>query len=106
VYREWLEEYQGVNIIETKYGFCTYRISGETVHVPDVYILPEHRGAKHSFELFDRAAELGRKAGCKHITGVVQMNNPTREGSMMLLLKYGAKILEAGPEQIYFYKEL
>jgi len=75
-YLNYLKEEEGKEIIDLDgKGFFSYTLNFETkeMFVPDVYILPEHRGTEVKRRIVDEIDRVGLESGMEVVTGYVSM---------------------------------
>jgi len=60
---EDIQRLSGAQILKTKAGFVTYKISGDSVVIFDMYVKPEFRGKSEAWKLHDVLVEAARRLG-------------------------------------------
>jgi hypothetical protein len=108
LYAQYLLERTTDSILETDYGFVTYRyLPGNTsVYIIDIFILPEHRHQRGASSLADRVVLEAKERGCTELLGSVC---PSAKGStqgLRVLLGYGMKLKSSDKDFIIFTKEI
>lgn len=96
----------GLNAIERSYGFITYRIDGEVLHIADLFIDPQYRDGSARRELFEEVTKIAKSQGATTAVGQVQIsaNGATRRIRFWLMM--GAEVYQANGNVIYFVKRL
>jgi len=106
-YKEYILETQHCKILETDYGFATYRIEGPLCYIIDVYVHPDQRSQKLSHELADIIVQEAKEMGCNQLLTTVNMSNPqeNRE-NIYAILKYGFNLVRSNEHALYFIKRI
>lgn len=105
LYSDYLHE-MGWGIVETDIGFATYKITGLTCYIQDVYIKPEYRSSKVSYAFADEITKHAQQAGCTLLTGTVDCTSPNWQKTRTYVLRYGFKITTEKQEYLVFSKEI
>jgi len=105
LYADYLQE-MGWGIVESPRGFATYKITGPSCYIQDVYVKPKHRKFECATNFGDIIADIARSAGCNELTCTVDATNPGWQGRREFLLKYGFKIITEKQEYLVFSKEI
>lgn len=105
-YGKYVLERENKHILETDYGFATYKFENDYVYLDDIYVEKTHRRHGKSYELADIVANIAKSKGYSKMLGSVcpQANNAT--ASLHVLLNYGFQLAESHPNMIYFIKEI
>jgi hypothetical protein len=110
LYAKYIQERLGDNIIETEYGFATYRyidkVMSRAVYIIDIYILPEFRKSGEAARLADRIAIIAKDQGCSEMIGTVLTSAKTSTDSMKVLLAYGMTLKSSTNEALVFSKSI
>jgi len=106
-YKEYIQETQRCKILETNYGFATYKIEGSLCYIIDVYVHPEERSQKLSHELADTIVQEAREMGCSQLLTTVNMSNSqeNRE-NIYAILNYGFNLIRSNEHALYFMKRI
>ena len=108
LYGDYVKERLGDFILETDYGFATYRYINDkkTVYVVDLFVIPEMRKKGLASDLTDKIVEIAKKEGATELWGTVspQAVNPT--DSIKALLAYGMTFLSSTEQIIIFRKDI
>lgn len=111
-YAEYKKEIEGVETVETSYGFGNYSFEivdkKRIVYVQEVYVSPNMRGLKLAAELTTLCVDdaTKKKLNPTHVMTTVAVRGKNVEPSMKAILNYGFKLSSATPELIYFIKEI
>jgi len=106
LYRDYCREREGIDVLETEKGFCTYHIKGDECYISEIYVVPKYRKDGYASYLADTVANKASENNCKYITGSVDPSLPSSTDSMKVLLAYGMKVHGIVGPLIYFIKEL
>ena len=108
LYAQYLTERTNDKIIETSYGFATYRYlnSGKTVYIIDIYVKPAHRLAGNMATMADKIIEEARAAGAIELIGTVVPSAKGSTNSLKALLGYGMELAFASNDLIVFRKDI
>lgn len=106
LYGQYIAAREGFGIVETDRGFVTYKIQGEEIYLRDLYLTESARHCGHARELADEVCAIGKKAGCKYLSGSVSPQDPEGTENLKALLSYGMRLHSSVPGLIYFVKEL
>lgn len=106
LYGLYIQEREGLSIIERDSGFATYKVQGQDIYLRDLYVVPSARKAGLATELADEVAAAGKEAGCRRMLGSVSPEDPKATQNIKVLLAYGMRLLNASPALIIFEKEI
>lgn len=106
LYAEYLKETFGKDIIEDEDGFASFLIVKKECYVETVYVRPEARSSKHSFQYVDRIVEIAKEQGCQYLLTTVNKRISTPERSIHIILKYGFKKHSEDDDCHVFFKEI
>lgn len=105
MYADYLKEHHGDEIIETEYGFATYRYLGnDSVYIVDIYVVPEHRESNKAGVIADKVVQAAQVRGCKKLLGTVVPSAKNSTTSLKVLLGYGMKLQSSANNLIVFEK--
>lgn len=81
-------------ILETDYGFATYRFLPEegAVYIIEIYILPEYRKQGFASRIADEVGAIAREKGFHHMLGTVNPGAKGSTDSLKVLLAYGMEL--------------
>ncbi len=106
MYKAYLKEREGLDVVESKYGFCTYKNRGSDFYIQDVYVLPEFRRKGSAKELADKVADMAKAVNCRILTGSVDSRSDGADSSDKALRAYGMKPCAKEGFMIYYFKEI
>lgn len=108
LYAEYLRERTYDDIIETEYGFATYRYveEGKAVYIIDIYVAPEAREKGYAAEMANQISEIAKKRGCVSMIGTVQPSAKGSTISLQVLASYGMKLHSASNDVIIMRKDI
>lgn len=107
MYGDYLKERLNDEIIETAFGFATYRyIDDNTVYIVDIYIRPEHRNSKCASLLANDIVKTSKLRGCTKLLGTVTPSAKNSTISLKVLLGYGMSLKSCSNDIIIFEKEI
>jgi ribosomal protein S18 acetylase RimI-like enzyme len=110
LYAKYVKERLGDEIIETEYGFATFRYidkhNSRAVYIVDIYILPEYRNLGEATRLADRIAAIANVSGCNEMIGTVLTSAKTATDSIKVLLAYGMTLKSSTSEALIFVKAI
>lgn len=107
LYAQYIAERENKNIIETDYGFATYRFNKDkSVYIEEVYVKPEFRKQGYASLFVNEIVERSHEQGCNLVitTACPSANNST--DSVKAILAYGFKIKSSINDLIIFELEL
>lgn len=91
-YREYLFEREGIETIETDFGFVHYKSDSDSMLISDMYIAKDRRGDKLSHKLADHVFLIAQERNCKNVFCQVDIRANGVEESMKTILSYGFKV--------------
>lgn len=105
-YGRYVYEREGKSIHETDKGFVTYVFwpKFNSVYMEDIYVAPEFRRSKVTFELVSAVESVARLKGYKTLVGSVK---PTANGattSLKGMLAHGFEVDSCDGNLIWFKK--
>jgi GNAT superfamily N-acetyltransferase len=110
LYAKYVKERLGDEIIETEYGFATFRYidkhNSRAVYIVDIYVLPEYRKSGEASKLADRIAVIAKDQGCNEMIGTVLTSARTATNSVKVLLAYGMTLKSSTNEALVFIKSI
>lgn len=103
---EYKREMYGLKVLERPYGFISYKLDGEIIHIVDVFIPSSLRNGNTRRVLFDEVVKIAKENGAAQALGQVDvlLNGATRRLSFWLTM--GASVFKADRNVIYFVKRL
>ncbi len=108
LYAQYLTERTDDEIIETEYGFCTYRYLNDdkSVYIVDIFVIPEQRKSGVASQLADEVVKEGKLNGAVELLGTVIPSTKNSTTSMRVLLGYGMRLHSAAQDLIIFRKDI
>lgn len=111
MYKEYMKEEYGREVIESDRGFCTYfyNESAKELFVSDIYIKPEFRNTIESKKFMSEVVRIAQNLGCDKLTGIVSLGVKSSERVSKLMrcyLSLGFLIERATNDQIVIRKPL
>lgn len=107
LYARYLDERTDDSIIETEYGFATYRyLKPRTVYIIDLYVLPEHRKKGIASQLADKICAEAKIRDCIELLGTVVPFTYGATESILTLIAYGMKVRSSCDNLIIFKKDI
>jgi ribosomal protein S18 acetylase RimI-like enzyme len=106
-YAKYLLEKTTDEIIETHFGFVTFRfLNPNQVYIIDIYVEPELRSEGLASSLADQVVKTAKERGCKEVLGTVTPSMKNSTQSIRVLLGYGMHLDSATNNLIVFKKEI
>lgn len=107
MYASYLKEHSGDSIIETDFGFVTYRfINDKQVYIIDVYVEPEFRKQDKASDLANMVAEIAKQSGHNQMLGTVVPSLKNSADSMKVLLAYGMTPFAIDGNMVVFRRDI
>ena len=106
LYAEYIQERLGKHIIESDKGFATYTFLQDGVYIEDIFVHKDHRQTKEASRMADQIAEIAKEKGFKKMYGSVKPTANHSTSSLKVLLAYGFRLIESGPDAILLVKEI
>lgn len=110
MYRDYLKERLGDELIERPEGFATYRYVDDfgtpAVYIVDIYVRPDFRKTRVASEMADDICIAALKDGRKVLLGTVASSSKTATDSIKVLLAYGMDFYRCSQDGLIFRKEL
>lgn len=107
-YAEYIREVSTDSIIETGYGFVTFRYlnDGKTVYVIEIYVAPEHRGSKKNTLLVDEVVKAARANGCSELLATIKTTNKYATSILKGHIAYGMTLHSAVEHAVVTRKDI
>lgn len=108
MYGDYIKEHHADEIIETDYGFATYRFlnDGKTVYIVDIFVTKNMRAKGLASALVNEIARIGKDKGATEMLGTVVPSANQSTESLKGHLAYGMKLQSASQNLIVFRKDL
>lgn len=103
-YAEYLKEKTDDKIIETEFGFATYRHlpDQQATYIVDLYVLPDYRKEGYASRLADQICNEAKALGYTKIFGSVVPSNKNSTDSLRVLLGYKMTLKSSSNDFIFF----
>ena len=105
-YADYIKEREGLDTLETDYGFATYKLRGTDCYLQDVYIAPGYRKSGKGSDLANQVVAIAKAAGMRTLTSSVCDDANAADISHQVLLAYGMKPYCKEFSMTYYIKEL
>lgn len=106
-YAQYLEERTDDLIVETDFGFATYRyLDNHQVYIVDIFIVPDKRRGHLASAIADIIVEAAKARGCTELLGSVVPSAKNSDVSIKALLGYGLKPIGIKDSMVIFKKEI
>lgn len=105
LYKDYIKERQGREVLEYDDGFATYEIDGDYIYLADIYVVPEKRGKKRSSEIADKVSEIGKEKSCKYLLGSVDPLDENYLRSIGVLINYGYEYWKKDKKGLMIFKK-
>lgn len=110
MYKDYLKERLGDELIERTEGFATYRYTEDNgtpaVYIVDLYVHPDFRKTKVASEMADEIVREAVKNGRKILIGTVASASKNATDSIKVLLAYGMYFYRCNESGLIFKKEI
>lgn len=106
LYRDYVKERAGLEMISDENSFVTYKITGEEIFIADMFISKSHRGHKKFKNMIETLSSIGKQSGCKVLSGNIALSDPGASHTMRAVLRVGFKIGDANSRAILVVKNL
>jgi GNAT superfamily N-acetyltransferase len=107
LFKDYLYEREGKEIIETDKGFITFKIfkNGEC-YIQDIFIIPEERHTGLAFKMRDDVINIAKERGCHTLIGSVSIDTESASRNLKILLNDGWTIHAVNGTAIFVHKKL
>jgi hypothetical protein len=99
-----MKEKDNMECVECDDGFALYIIKDNIIYLSDIYVKPEKRRTRISYDLADKVVEIGKENNCTILLGSIDKELKTKERSKKVLTNYGYKYINED-ESFYWYKK-
>lgn len=106
LYRKYIKEREGKELIQNDHAFISYKILGEECFVADMYCDNDFRGQGHAFNLAVALIEIAMKSNCKYMSSNVHTELEGAQRSIQLQMKFGFNVIGGSGRVIFLRKEL
>lgn len=104
LYARYIDERQGLRVLEQEHGFLTYRIEKNECFIMDMYVRKEYRRAGYGTKLIESLEQVCE--GCDAIFANIWLWDPNCNGTMAGALATGFKLFKTGEGVITVAKDL
>lgn len=106
MYKDYIKEREGLELIYTDKGFCSYEKNGECLFVSDIYIKPEYRKENVAKDMINQIVE--KHSDCKYLMGAYSTKAKNWKESMRFIIKMGLKYYkeDTNKNMVYLIKEI
>lgn len=106
LYGEYIEEREGLSILENEKGFFTYMIKGDECYIKDIFIAKEFRRTGAATEFAEQITKIAKDNGCKFLSGTCVPSTNGSTESLKAMFSYGFKVHSSSNDLIILIKEL
>ena len=107
MYKEYIQERQLCEFLESKHSFVTYNIQDDVCYLQDMFICKPFRGQGLSRKLTKAIEGIALEKGCKYLVTSINLTQPGNNViNEKTALSCGFKEKMQNKEGIYYYKEL
>lgn len=103
---DYIKEREEKDVVKSEFGFMTYRIFGEEMHIYDMYVIPDKRKNGECWNLFFELLEIAKAHKVKYMVGQVVPSMHGSTVSLQTILAAGFKLFKAIEDRIILIKEL
>ena len=107
-YAEYIKEKDGIDTIESRKGFITYKYldDGKTVYIFDCFVKPEYRGNKLCLSFVEAVESKAKQKGYTTNLTSVQLSIPKASRNILTYMGYGYEIINAKDGIVYLSKSI
>lgn len=105
-YARYIKEKAGHELIENDFGFITYEVGKDFVHIHDLWVDPDFRDKGYGSNLVAEVIKKGKMNDCKYLTACVQLNANNLTDTLKAQLHYGFLVVGANENEIKLIKEI
>ncbi len=107
LYKDYIQEREGKEIIESEKGFATFTIfPNKECYLQDIYVTPEFRKSGYATEMTNEIVTIAREKGCDTLIGSVCTEDKNATRNMKVFLAYGMEIYKTVGIMIYLKKNI
>lgn len=106
LFRDYILERGGKEIIESEKGFATYYYINDGCYIEEIFVKPEFRKSGEASKLANEISEIAKSKGCSNLYGTVCPSANGSTNSLKVLLAYGFKLDSSINNLIVMKKEL
>ncbi len=107
LYGQYLAEREGKEIIESEYGFATYKFfdNGEC-YLQDIFIVPSVRKSGLATEMANKVVAEAKERSCHTLIGSVCVDDKNATRNISVFLAYGMQIHKIIGNMIFLNKNI
>lgn len=105
-YARYIKEKANHELIENDFGFITYEVGQNSVHIHDLWVDPDYRRQGISRKLVSLVIEEGKKNGCEYLTSCVQLRTRDATKTLKAQIEFGFVVVGANENEIKLAKEI
>lgn len=106
LFKSYIKEREGLSVLETEFGFVTYKFIGKECFLKDMCVSAEHRKSSKARELIEMLSEIACGAGCEFISANVFVADHGSSNTLLAALKIGFKVVRAENGALLIIKDL
>jgi len=106
LYRAYLKEREGAELIAYEWGWCSYRVEADHVYLIDIYVVPEERQAGRGVQLLSQVENVALEFGKPAVLGSIATNVQGADKMYKIMNGLGFKIHSSDKDIIYMIKEI
>lgn len=105
-YARYIKEKAGHELIENDFGFITYEVGKDCVHIHDLWVDPDFRDKGYGSNLVGEVVKQGKMNGCSYLSACVQLNTNNLTDTLKAQLHYGFLVVGGNEKEIKLAKEI
>lgn len=106
LYGQYIKERDETEILEKEFGYITYKILNNELHVFNLFVVKDQRNTGLGFKLCKELETLAKEKGCTRAMTTVVLGISTQTEALKFHLRYGLKLLSANKDYIILGKEI
>lgn len=109
LYKEYLKERLGSNVIHDDCGFLQYKINEDVCFIEELFVMEKHRNKKKALEMVNLLIDILYAVDVpkvKRIIATCYIDTNGYQRALYSALKYGFNIIKLDGNCIYLQKEL
>lgn len=95
LFAKYLKDRQGIEVLESEFGFITYKLNGEECFIVDMGVDEKFRLQGHGLKLLNQLEKIADENGAKVITGNIHLWDVNASNTLIAALKQGFKVVRA-----------
>lgn len=105
-YAQYIWEKAGHQLIEDEFGFITFEVAKDCIHIHDLWVHPNFRHEGHGSKLVKKVIESNKSEEIKYLTSCVQLKANDVTETLKAQLHYGFMVVGANENEIKLAKEI